>query len=59
MYKFSIIIPNYNEEKYINRCLESIFNQTMNKETYLQKISKLIDWVENDKPYTYDTFLKQ
>ncbi len=59
MYKFSIIIPNYNEEKYINRCLESIFNQTMNKGTYLQKISKLIDWVENDKPYTYDTFLKQ
>lgn len=34
MYKFSIIIPNYNEEKYINRCLESIFNQTMNKEEY-------------------------
>ena len=34
MYKFSIIIPIYNEEKYIKRCLESIFNQTINKEKY-------------------------
>ena len=34
MYKFSIIIPNYNEEKYIKRCLESIFNQTINKSNY-------------------------
>ena len=34
MYKFSIIIPNYNEEKYIKRCLDSIFNQTMNKGKY-------------------------
>lgn len=34
MYKFSIIIPNYNEEKYIKRCLESIFNQTINKANY-------------------------
>lgn len=34
MYKFSIIIPNYNEEKYIKRCLESIFNQTINKLNY-------------------------
>ena len=34
MYKFSIIIPIYNEEKYIKRCLESIFNQTIDKEKY-------------------------
>lgn len=34
MCKFSIIIPNYNEEKYIRRCLESIFNQTINKLNY-------------------------
>ena len=34
MYKFSIIIPNYNEEKYIKRCLESIFNQTINSAKY-------------------------
>lgn len=34
MYKFSIIIPNYNEEKHINRCLESIFNQTISKTKY-------------------------
>ena len=26
--KFSIIIPNYNKEKYIKECLDSIFNQT-------------------------------
>ena len=31
----------------------------ISQEKYLQKISKLIDWVENDKPYTYQTFLKQ
>ena len=28
MPKFSIIIPGYNVEPYIDRCLESIFNQT-------------------------------
>lgn len=28
MPKFSIIIPVYNVEKYINKCLESVFNQT-------------------------------
>ena len=27
---FSIIIPNYNEDKYIRECLESVFNQTYN-----------------------------
>ena len=26
--KFSIIIPVYNTQKYIQRCLESVFNQT-------------------------------
>ena len=28
MPKFSIIIPAYNVEKYINKCLKSVFNQT-------------------------------
>ena len=28
MIKFSIIIPNYNEGKYIRECLESVFGQT-------------------------------
>lgn len=28
MIKFSIIIPNYNEGKYIRECLESVFSQT-------------------------------
>lgn len=34
MCKFSIIIPNYNEEKYIRRCLNSIFQQTINQSSY-------------------------
>ena len=34
MYKFSIIIPNYNKEKYIRRCLNSIFTQSINKQNY-------------------------
>ena len=28
MPKFSIIIPAYNVEKYIDKCLKSVFNQT-------------------------------
>ncbi len=31
MCKFSIIIPCYNEEKNIRRCLNSIFCQTLDK----------------------------
>lgn len=27
-------------------------------EQYLLRISKLIDWIENDNPYTYNEFLK-
>lgn len=34
MYKFSIIIPNYNEEKSIKKCLDSIFNQTISDMKY-------------------------
>ncbi|NLL02513.1 MAG: glycosyltransferase family 2 protein [Mollicutes bacterium] len=30
MIKFSIIIPVYNVEKYIEKCLQSVFNQTYN-----------------------------
>ncbi len=34
MCKFSIIIPNYNEEKYIERCLKSIFEKTLDSLKY-------------------------
>ena len=30
MYKYTIIIPIYNSEKYIKKCLESVINQTFN-----------------------------
>lgn len=32
--RFSIIIPNYNKEQYLNECLDSIFNQTFDKKKY-------------------------
>lgn len=34
MYKYSIIIPNYNKEKYIKECLDSIFDQTIERNSY-------------------------
>lgn len=34
MCKFSIIIPNYNKEKYVGECLESVFNQDIEKDKY-------------------------
>lgn len=32
--KFSIIVPIYKVEKYIHRCLESIFRQGIDEENY-------------------------
>lgn len=32
--RFSIIIPNYNKEDYLRDCLDSIFNQTIDKSKY-------------------------
>ena len=34
MCKFSIIIPNYNKGDYIKECLESVFNQDIQKEKF-------------------------
>ncbi|MDD2627489.1 MAG: glycosyltransferase family 2 protein [Clostridia bacterium] len=34
MLRFSIIIPNYNKEKYIKKCLDSIVTQTLDKSKY-------------------------
>mgnify|MGYP002711176130 CR=1 FL=1 len=28
MIKFSVVLPIYNVEKYLNRCLDSVMNQT-------------------------------
>jgi glycosyltransferase involved in cell wall biosynthesis len=33
-YKISILIPCYNVEKYINRCLDSLINSTFDKNMY-------------------------
>ena len=30
----SVIIPVYNQEKFINRCIRSILNQTIDKSSY-------------------------
>lgn len=32
--RFSIIIPNYNKGDYVRECLDSIFNQTIDKSKY-------------------------
>ena len=32
--KFSIIIPAYNAEKYISRCIDSLVNQSLNYNDY-------------------------
>jgi glycosyltransferase involved in cell wall biosynthesis len=34
MYKFSIVIPNYNKGKYVEECMQSIFNQTIDKSKF-------------------------
>lgn len=32
--RFSIIIPNYNKSQYLKECLDSVFNQTIDKSKY-------------------------
>lgn len=34
MLRFSIVIPNYNKEKYIDECIQSILNQTIDNSKY-------------------------
>ena len=34
MYKISVIIPCFNHEKFIGRCLRSILDQSLNKKDY-------------------------
>jgi len=45
------------KENNSNTLGEQIY-KSIEQEQYLLKISKLIDWVENDKPYTYSKFLQ-
>ena len=34
MIKVSVIIPVYNQEKFLGRCIRSLINQTYNSENY-------------------------
>ena len=53
MIKISVIIPMYNDEKYLDKCIKSILNQTMDLK-YIQII--LVDDCSKDK--SYDIALK-
>ena len=32
--KISVVIPTYNEERYIEKCLQSLVNQTLNRDDF-------------------------
>lgn len=56
-YKLSVIIPIYNVEKYIERCLHSLFNQTLNDIEYIfvddastDNSIKLVEQILNNYP---------
>ena len=67
MPKISVIIPVYNTEKYIEKCLDSIYNQKMkdieiiivndgskdNSDTIIQK------WIEKNKENIQIKYLKK
>ncbi len=46
----------YFADKYKDR-KQALINR-MEQEKYLLKLSKLMDWIENNKPYSYDAFLR-
>ncbi len=50
MFKVSVIIPTYNDEKYLKNCIESVINQTLGFEKNIQII--LIDDNSKDNSYS-------
>lgn len=59
--RFSVIIPNYNSEKWIKRCLDSILNQTFQDYEIIlvddlsqdNSLKKAIDIIGTKKPATF------
>lgn len=50
MFKVSVIVPIYNVEKYLKKCIESIINQTIGFEENIQLI--LVDDNSSDKSFS-------
>jgi len=49
MFKISVIVPTYNDEKYLENCIEHILNQSMSFEENIQLI--LVDDKSKDRSY--------
>ncbi len=56
MIKVSVIVATFNEEKYIGRCLRSLFNQTMSKSEY--EIIVINDGSKDNTSYALNLFKK-
>ena len=52
--KLSVIIPVFNQEKYLGRCLRSLLNQTFPKEQY--EIIVINDGSTDKTPFVLETF---
>ncbi|OYU66500.1 MAG: glycosyl transferase, partial [Burkholderiales bacterium PBB5] len=53
----SVIVPVYNEERYIGRCLRSLLQQTMSQEHY--EIIVIDDASTDRTPYALELFHDQ
>ena len=46
--KLSVIIPVFNQEKYLGRCLRSLINQTFPKEQYeIERVEAYVRYLES------------